>query len=131
MSRRAPPTIDERASALGAEIRRLRRTRKLTQRQLAGKVPLSLASVSRIETGGQDPNDTTIASLARALQADPTSLLRLAGRRAPAQMGFEDRVIASLDRIAAELRSGFEKIEALLRESEAGIPRSSGRPRRG
>jgi transcriptional regulator with XRE-family HTH domain len=44
-------TEASRALALGALVRRLRRDRHLTLRQLAERVPMSASNLSRIELG--------------------------------------------------------------------------------
>jgi transcriptional regulator with XRE-family HTH domain len=75
------PSQTERAQALGARLRQLRRSAKLGLKQVAQQVPMSDGNLSRIENGLQGPpNDQTIEQLAKILQADPVELLELAGR---------------------------------------------------
>jgi transcriptional regulator with XRE-family HTH domain len=75
------PSQTERAQALGARLRQLRREAKLNLKQVAVQVPMSDGNLSRIENGRQGPpSDETVERLARALGADPTELLELAGR---------------------------------------------------
>lgn len=97
-------TEADRALALGAAIRKLRRERRLTLNALAEQVPMSASNLSRIELGSQGPPpDETIERIAQALAADPSHLLRAAGRHASGQ-SFEDAVLARLDALSRDLR---------------------------
>jgi transcriptional regulator with XRE-family HTH domain len=60
---------------VGANVRRLRQARKLTQRELAGLAGISAHYVSRIEAGRANLRATTLGALARALEAEPATLL--------------------------------------------------------
>lgn len=97
-------TEASRALALGALVRRLRRERRLTLRQLAERVPMSASNLSRIELGEQGPPpDEVIQRIAVALEADPAELLRAAGRYATGKT-FEETVLARLDALGRDLR---------------------------
>jgi transcriptional regulator with XRE-family HTH domain len=97
-------TEASRALALGALVRRLRRDRHLTLRQLAERVPMSASNLSRIELGEQGPPpDEVIQRIAVALEADPAELLRAAGRYATGKT-FEETVLARLDALGRDLR---------------------------
>jgi transcriptional regulator with XRE-family HTH domain len=73
------PSQAERAAAVGARIRQLRRQAGLTQRQLAERLPMSSGNLSRIENGDQGPpSDEVLQSIAAALEIDPVELLSLA-----------------------------------------------------
>jgi transcriptional regulator with XRE-family HTH domain len=97
-------TEASRALALGALIRKLRRDRGLTLRQLADRVPMSPSNLSRIELGAQGPPaDEIIERIAAALEANPAELLRAAGRYATGR-SFEETVIARLDAIGRDVR---------------------------
>jgi transcriptional regulator with XRE-family HTH domain len=110
MSARRPQSQAQRARAFGERVRSLRRTKKLTQKELAAQLPMSPGNLSRIETGGYGPpGDEVIERLAHVLDADPLELLRVAGREASSQ-AFEQRVLSEL----AAIRSGLERIEAAL-----------------
>jgi transcriptional regulator with XRE-family HTH domain len=110
MSARRPPSQAQRAIAFGERIRTLRRAKKLTQRELAEKLPMSAANLSRIETGGYGPpSDEVIERLAKALDADPLELLRIAGRQAGTS-AFEQRVLAEL----AAIRKGLDQLRDAL-----------------
>ena len=52
---------------LGDRVREQRRTRGLTQEDLAEALDLSVAYVSLIERGGRNPPYTTVVAIARAL----------------------------------------------------------------
>ncbi len=97
-------TEASRALALGALIRRLRRDRRLTLRELAGRVPMSASNLSRIELGAQaPPADETIQRIAAALEVDHAELLRAAGRYTSGQT-FEETVLSRLDSLGRDLR---------------------------
>jgi transcriptional regulator with XRE-family HTH domain len=100
----ASPTEAGRALALGALVRKLRRERRFTLRQLAEKVPMSSSNLSRIELGAQGPPaDEIIERIGMALDVDPAELLRAAGRYATGRT-FEETVLARLDALSRDLR---------------------------
>jgi transcriptional regulator with XRE-family HTH domain len=100
----ASPTEASRALALGALVRKLRRERRLTLRQLADLVPMSSSNLSRIELGAQGPPaDEIIERIGVALDANPADLLRAAGRYATG-MTFEATVLARLDALNRDMR---------------------------
>lgn len=72
---------DEAASAttaIGANLRRIRQARGLTQEQLADAAKVSRPTVTNIETGkSAAPSSKTLAVLADALHVDPSELSRL------------------------------------------------------
>lgn len=107
---RAPSQAD-RAVALGARLRQLRRAKRLTQREVAVQVPMSAGNLSRIENGEQGPPPAeTIERLAAVLEADPAELLTVAGISASGS--FEARVLQELSEIRRELRDGFNRLES-------------------
>src|SRR4051794_25323807 len=111
MPRSRPESQATRAAAVGSRIRQLRRERRLTQRQLAERVPMSAGNLSRIENGEQGPpSDETLERLAAALQVDSEQLFALAGLRLSSE-GFESRVLRELGALRAELREGIERLE--------------------
>jgi transcriptional regulator with XRE-family HTH domain len=98
-------TEADRALALGALIRKLRRDRHLTLNQLAERVPMSASNLSRIELGSQGPPaDEIIERIGHALDADPAELLRAAGRYATGKT-FEETVLARLDALSRDVRA--------------------------
>lgn len=107
----------ERALALGAMIRKLRRGAGLTLNQLAERVPMSPSALSRTELGSQGPPpDEAIEAIAAALGVAPDELLRAAGRRADHQE-FEELVLKRLDQLRRELR----QVQTDLREVKATL----------
>ena len=94
----------DRALALGALVRRLRRQRGETLTQLAPQIPMGASSLSRIELGAQGPPpDEVIERIANALDADPGDLLRAAGR-SPGGHSFEEMVLGHLNALRRDMR---------------------------
>lgn len=62
-------------SKLGANVRRERTNKGLTQEQLAEKIDISLRNVQRIEAGEINPLATTLIRLRRALGCSAEKLL--------------------------------------------------------
>jgi transcriptional regulator with XRE-family HTH domain len=107
------PSQTERAHALGSRLRQLRRAAKLTQRQVAERVPMSAANLSRIENGEQGPpSDEVIEGLARALDVDATELLALAGRSGA--VASSDTLLRELRALRTEVKDGFARVEAAI-----------------
>lgn len=97
-------TEADRALALGALVRKLRRERRLTLNQLAERVPMSASNLSRIELGAQGPPaDEIIERIGQALDTDPSELLRVAGRVTTGK-SFEEQVLARLEALARDMR---------------------------
>jgi transcriptional regulator with XRE-family HTH domain len=112
------PSQQQRAQAFGDQLRRLRRTAKLTQREVAQRVPMSPGNLSRIENAEQGPpSDEVIVRLAAALDVDVDTLMGLAGRRLSIE-GFEELVLTELKQMHAEISAGFARIEATLTKRE-------------
>jgi transcriptional regulator with XRE-family HTH domain len=61
-------------SRLGNRLRELRRTRTLSQEQLAARAGLSYKFVGEVERGLGNPTVDTLAALADALETDVTDL---------------------------------------------------------
>lgn len=69
-------TRDEiRLKKFGENLRKLRKSRKLTMEALANLADIELSQVHRIETGKINPTLTTIMILADALAIAPAKLL--------------------------------------------------------
>lgn len=114
MSSRRPTSQTERAHAFGARVRAIRRAKKLTQRQLAERIPMSPGNLSRLENGEHGPpSDEVIAKLAETLDTDAVELFRLAGRDIGGS-SFERQVLSELQRLRREIRSGFDRLDATL-----------------
>jgi transcriptional regulator with XRE-family HTH domain len=108
-----------RALALGALVRKLRRERGYTLNQLAPKIPMGASSLSRIELGSQGPPaDETIERIAAALETDSAELLRAAGRVVSGQ-SFEEVVMKKLDTINRNVR----EVQGDIREVKEAVRR--------
>jgi transcriptional regulator with XRE-family HTH domain len=114
MATRRPSSQAERAHAFGARIRALRRSQKLTQRQVAQGIPMSSGNLSRLENGELGPpSDEVITKLAALLDADVTELLKLAGRDVGGA-SFERQVLSELQHLRRDLRAGFERLDKAI-----------------
>lgn len=114
MSIRRPESQAERAHAFGARIRAIRRSRKLTQRQVAEHIPMSPGNLSRLENGEHGPpSDEVIGQLADVLDADAGELFKLAGRDVGGA-SFERQVLSELQRLRRDMRAGFERLDSAL-----------------
>ena len=119
MSTRRPESQAERAHAFGARIRSLRRARKLTQRQVAERIPMSPGNLSRLENGELGPpGDEVIARLADLLDADANELFKLAGRDVGGA-SFERQVLSELQGLRRDMRAGFAKLDAAVTALQA------------
>ena len=57
-------------------LKQLRESQFLTQRELAAKSGVGIATIVRIEKGGRRPNFRTIKRLAAALGVEPSELAK-------------------------------------------------------
>jgi transcriptional regulator with XRE-family HTH domain len=111
---RRPESQAERAHAFGARIRSLRRAKKLTQRQVAERIPMSPGNLSRLENGEHGPPaDEVITKLADILDIDVAELFKLAGRDVGGA-SFETQVLSELHRLRREMRAGFDRLDATV-----------------
>ncbi|QHC16852.1 helix-turn-helix domain-containing protein [Streptomyces sp. GF20] len=76
---------------VGREVREMRKTRRLTVRQLADRVAISVSLLEKIENGSRQASSGLIAALARALGVGPD---RLTGQPYINGAEAEDRVQA-------------------------------------
>ena len=63
----------------GARLRRLRRERALSQRDLSRMTGIAFDTISRLETGKQRAQPRTIRKLADALGVEPRELMKEVG----------------------------------------------------
>lgn len=68
------PVAAEHQSALGAAIRNLRRSKGMTQEELALRCDLDLTWIGRIERGQANPTWTTTKRIARELDVPHSQL---------------------------------------------------------
>jgi len=88
-SKSAPTPLPSQplASSVGAAIRRLRSAQGLTLADVAERADISLAMLSRLETGAVSPSLETLAAVAKAIGADLSTLFRdLGPRKSDAQL---------------------------------------------
>lgn len=64
----------EWAAIVGANIRRLRKAKGLTQEQLAHESGVAMRYVAGVERGEENPSLKFLVKLAEALETDPGSL---------------------------------------------------------
>jgi transcriptional regulator with XRE-family HTH domain len=113
---RRPESQAERAHVFGARVRSLRRAKKLTQRQVAERIPMSPGNLSRLENGEHGPPaDEVITKLATILDIDVAELFKLAGRDVGGA-SFEGQVLSELERLRREMRAGFKRLDAAMIE---------------
>jgi transcriptional regulator with XRE-family HTH domain len=60
----------------GTQLRRLRRERALSQRDLSRLTGVAFDTISRLETGKQEAQHKTIRKLAEALGVEPHELMK-------------------------------------------------------
>ena len=86
---------DSGQPTIGQRIREIRKTRNLTQRELADRVGINFTYLSRVENDRLDdeqtPREETLQRIARALETDADELLLLA-RRIPD--AYRDRILS-------------------------------------
>ncbi len=69
--------MDDRFTEVdGTQLRRLRRERALSQRDLTRMTGIAFDTISRLETGKQRAQPRTIRKLAEALGVEPKELMR-------------------------------------------------------
>ena len=101
----------------GASLRQCRRSRGLTQAQLAEATDLSLEMIGRLERGLAAPSLETIASLAAALQLAPAVLFGaeptgMTGERHETLERIRQLLASSSD---AEVKRAERVLNALMR----------------
>lgn len=103
------------SQTVGQRIRELRKSRELTQRELAERVGINFTYLSRIENDRLDdeqtPREETLQKIARALNADPDELMLLA-RRIPE--AYCHRILEKPSVFRALLTASDETIDELF-----------------
>jgi transcriptional regulator with XRE-family HTH domain len=107
-------------TTIGQRIREIRKSRNLTQRQLAEKVGLNFTYLSRIENdrldADQTPREETLDRIAGALETDLDELLLLA-KRIPDS--FRSRILAKPGMFRRILNMSDDDLERMLAEVES------------
>jgi transcriptional regulator with XRE-family HTH domain len=67
---------EEVLKAFGQHLKRLRKSKKMSQMELAQKANISLSQIARIELGLINTTISTIHVIASALEIDPYKLLK-------------------------------------------------------
>lgn len=84
---------------IGGALRSARQSRRLSLNDVAVQAGLSVATLSRIETGKQNFDVTLLLTLAQILHMNPSSLLGGdAGERQPAQVAEELALLSPAER---------------------------------
>lgn len=104
----------------GTALRQLRRTRKLSQAELAEAAELSVDMIGRLERGVTGPSFESIEALAKALRVPPVALFGARGSEST-RGGERGKVLAEIDRTLsalndAELKRLGRMIKAYGRE---------------
>ncbi len=114
-------------TTIGQRIREIRKSRNLTQRELADRVGINFTYLSRVENDRLDeqqtPREETLQKIAKALNADPDELLLLA-RRIPD--AYRDRILSR----PGMFRKLLKLSDVALEEMVAQLERQPGRTRR-
>ncbi|MFQ5505750.1 MAG: helix-turn-helix domain-containing protein [Planctomycetota bacterium] len=71
--------METREVSLGAAVRRVRQSKRLTQKEVGSRAGLAMSYVSRIENGHIQPTAATIGRLAGALEVATTELFARPG----------------------------------------------------
>ena len=115
-------------STIGQRIREIRKSRNLTQRELADRVGINFTYLSRVENDRLDdeqtPREETLQRIASALQTDPDELLLLA-RRIPD--AYRDRILSRPGVFRKLLNLSDTALEELIQqiEQQPGRPTSA------
>lgn len=73
----------EWAAIVGANIRRLRKAKGLTQEQLAHESGVAMRYVAGVERGEENPSLKFLVKIAEALEAEPAALLMQSSAKVP------------------------------------------------
>jgi HTH-type transcriptional regulator, competence development regulator len=118
---RVPDDHDDAPVTFGQLLRDLRRTGRLTQRDVAAKVGIDFTYLSKLENDRDaPPGEDTIRRLAAVLGSDPERLLAAAGKVPPElkQRATRDPRFAMLLRRLADLPK--DQLDDVYKE--AGMP---------
>lgn len=112
-------------TTVGQRIREIRKSRNLTQRELADRVGINFTYLSRVENDRLDdeqtPREETLQRIAKALDADPDELLLLA-RRIPD--AYRDRILSRPGVFRKLLNLSDTDLESLVGQLEQQSRRS-------
>lgn len=113
-------------STIGQRIREIRKSRNLTQRELADRVGINFTYLSRVENDRLDdeqtPREETLQRIAKALRTDPDELLLLA-RRIPD--AYRDRILSRPGVFRKLLNLSDTALEEMIQQMEQQSDRAS------
>ena len=113
-------------STIGQRIREIRKSRNLTQRELADRVGINFTYLSRVENDRLDdeqtPREETLQRIAKALRTDPDELLLLA-RRIPD--AYRDRILSRPGVFRKLLNLSDTALEEIVQQLEQQSGRAS------
>ena len=89
---------------MGEKLYSLRIEKKLTQKQLAARIGLSISAVSSYESGSRYPSFETLIKLARIFHVSTDYLLGLTERRSIDVTGLTDEEIELVSQLVDKLR---------------------------
>ena len=124
MRRRKPPVDKPPARPavlrpLGAQLRRLRQDRQLTQEKLAELASLNYKYVGRVELGKADPGADVLVRLARALSVSVGELFETI---TPMTTGPRPLPVADVELVTSTLRELTAAVDRLLASAPRPAP---------
>ena len=112
--------------SLGENLRRLRSTQKLSQRELAASAEISLPALRNVENCKSTPKLETLQALASALNTTIFELLRPV--RIPKKVRFRaKKVLRTRNEILSDVSrwlEDFQELESLLGKTNEALPLS-------
>jgi len=121
----APDNTAEAGRQVAAQVREIRRSRHLSQRQLAGRMQVPRTYISKIENGKAIPTLGSLERLADALGVDVGQLVRDSRSRR------QEQVCAILaDPLLAEIAALLPQLDGLHRSLLAGAAREMAQGKR-
>jgi transcriptional regulator with XRE-family HTH domain len=115
-------SVNDLRRRVGARIRQMRLTGRLTQEQLAERAGLSYKFVGEVERGTGNPTVDSLAALARAFGVDLTEFFRISDRTggppSPVELSEQD---------FNEIRDALSQVEQILARL---MPARQGRSKR-
>lgn len=89
---------------MGEKLYSLRIEKKLTQKQLAARIGLTISAVSSYESGSRYPSFETLIKLARIFHVSTDYLLGLTEKRSIDVTGLTDEEIELISQLVDKLR---------------------------
>jgi transcriptional regulator with XRE-family HTH domain len=104
------PDCEEEGIQVARAVRNIRRERRLSQRQLAGRMQVPRTYISKIENGKAVPTLSSLERLAQALEVDICALLRDARSRR-----YEETTAILADPFLKEIAPYVSRMDAYQR----------------